>query len=177
MVRPDAQEVGLITADRIKSLLGLEPLPLEGGYYAESYRSAHIIPAETTSAGSTSPRSLATAIYYLLTPDTFSALHRLPADEVYHFYLGDPVEMLRLRPDGSSDVSRLGSNILSGMQLQMIVPAGVWQGSRLVEGGTFALLGTTMSPGFDPADYEAGDRDRLVERYPDRRRLIEALTR
>jgi predicted cupin superfamily sugar epimerase len=167
----------LITADQIRSLLDLKPLPLEGGYYAETYRSSRIVPAEMMSAESAGPRALATAIFYLLTPGTFSALHRLPADEVYHFYLGDPVEMLLLLPDGSGDVITLGPNILSNMKLQAIVPAGVWQGSRLIQGGTFALLGTTMSPGFDPADYEGGDRDDLARLYPDRRRLIEALTR
>jgi predicted cupin superfamily sugar epimerase len=169
--------VALITANQIRSLLDLKPLPLEGGHYAETYRSAHAIPAEMMPAGYGSPRALATAIYYLLTPDTFSALHRLPADEIYHFYLGDPVEMLLLLPDGSSDVITLGSNMLSDMQLQTVVPAGAWQGSRLLPGGAFALLGTTMSPGFDPDDYEGGDRAELVKRYPGRRHLIEALTR
>jgi predicted cupin superfamily sugar epimerase len=167
----------LLSVDDIKTMLKLQPLPLEGGYFAETYRSPVVIPGEVMPPGYGDARPLASAIYYLLTPDTFSALHRLPTDEIYHFYLGDPVEMLQLLPDGSSNTLKLGPNILEDMTLQTVVPADTWQGSRLLSGGAFALLGTTMSPGFDPADFEAGDREELVHRYPDRRGLIEALTR
>ena len=86
-------------------------------------------------------------------------MHRLQTDEIFHFYLGDPVEMLQLGPDDSGKVLILGTNLLRGMRPQVIVPAGVWQGSRLLPGGRFALLGTTVSPGFERADYENGQRD------------------
>lgn len=166
----------MISAEEIKSLLGLEPLPVEGGYVTETYRSTTELPVGALPEGYGGARPLATAIYYLLTPDTFSALHRLPGDEIYHFYLGDPVEMLQLFPDGSSRALILGSGIGKGIQVQTVVPAGVWQGSRLVPGGRLALLGTTMSPGFDPADYEAGKRDELIQAYPEVPELISALT-
>jgi uncharacterized protein len=104
-------------------------------------------------------------------------MHRLQSDEIFHFYFGDPVEMLQLRPDGSGKVITLGSDILSGMQPQVIVPRGVWQGATLVKGGKFALLGTTVSPGFELADYESGERDELVNAYPQFRDLIIGLTR
>jgi predicted cupin superfamily sugar epimerase len=104
-------------------------------------------------------------MYYLLTPDTFSALHRLPTDEVFHFYLGDPVEMLQLYSDGSGRVVTLGPDLGAGQQLQAIVPRGVWQGSTLRAGGAWALLGTTVAPGFDFEDYEAG-LEPLAEQYP-----------
>src|SRR5207245_2095434 len=107
------------------------------------------LPAASLPARYGTDRWAGTAIYYLLTPDTFSALHRLPTDEVYHFYLGDPVEMLQLWPDGSGRVGTLGQDVRAGQLLQVIVPRGVWQGSRLRPGGAFALLGTTMAPGFD----------------------------
>ena len=162
----------MITADKIKSLLNLKPHPEEGGYFVETYRSQQHLPE-----GSEGKRALATAIYYLLTPDTFSEMHRLPSDEVFHFYLGDPVEMLQLLPDGSGKVITLGSDILNGMHPQAIVLKEVWQGARLLPGGKFALLGTTMSPGFEFADYEAGKRDVLVELYPQFRELISILTR
>jgi predicted cupin superfamily sugar epimerase len=171
------RENRLISVEEIKSSLGLKPLPVEGGYYAETYRSTIELPVGALAQGYESARPLATAIYYLLTPETFSALHRLPADEIYHFYLGDPVEMLQLLPDGSSRTVMLGSGIGEGIQVQAVVPAHVWQGSRLVPRGRFALLGTTMSPGFDPADYEAGNRDDLLRAYPAERELITALTR
>ncbi len=167
----------MFSADDIRRILGLKPLELEGGYFAETYRSSHRLSPEVLPGGHKAPKSLSTAIYYMLTPDTFSALHRLPTDEVYHFYLGDPVEMLQLWPDGSSKVLRLGHNITHGMQLQTVVPAAVWQGSRVIAGGRFALLGTTMAPGFDPSDYEPGARDLLIDAYPDRREMILALTR
>ena len=167
----------MITVEQVKSLLKLEPLEPEGGYFAETYRSDLKVPADALPEHYGEARTLATAIYYLLTPDSFSALHRLPADEVYHFYLGDPVELVMIEPDGSSVTRILGPNILANMELQISVPRGAWQGSRLVPGGRFALLGTTMSPGFDPADYEPGRRDALIEAFPHLRDKILALTR
>jgi len=110
-------------------------------------------------------KSASTAIWYLLTPDTCSALHRLPADEVYHFYLGDPVELLLLNPEGG-EVVTVGPDLRSGQRPQVVVPAGTWQGSALAAGGAFALMGTTMAPGFDFSDYEAADRDVLSRAYP-----------
>jgi predicted cupin superfamily sugar epimerase len=157
----------MLTAEELINALGLQPLPGEGGYYRETYRS-------TESLGN---RSLATAIYYLLTPDMFSALHRLPSDEIFHFYCGDCVSLLQLHPNGNGRIVTLGPDIARDQSPQIVVPAGVWQGSRLVEGGQYALLGTTMAPGFDFADYEAGDRAELVRRYPAFRELIEQLTR
>jgi hypothetical protein len=166
-----------VDALKIMKKLNLKPLSGEGGYFSETYRSELQIPEGSLPGPTRGVRSLASAIYYLLTPDSFSALHRLPSDEVYHFYLGDPVEMLLLNPNGSSDTVVLGPNILENMRLQMAVPAGVWQGSRLLPGGKFALMGTTMAPGFDPSDFEPGGRENLSGLYPEARDLITALTR
>jgi uncharacterized protein len=88
----------MLTADELIRILQLKPLPLEGGWYRETHRSSLQLPAQVLGPHYRDARSATTAIYYLLTPDTFSALHRLPADEVFHFYLGDPVEMLQLGP-------------------------------------------------------------------------------
>lgn len=150
----------MLTAKQVQELFKLQPLQPEGGYFAETYRSP-----------------LSTAIYYMLTPDTFSAMHRLKGDETYHFYLGDPVEMLMLKPDGSAEALLLGQNVTAGMRVQHTVPGGTWQGSRLAPGGKFALMGTTMAPGFDPKDYEAGQRDPLGAQYPAYAPLIAFLTR
>jgi predicted cupin superfamily sugar epimerase len=157
------------TADEIIRLLQLQPLPHEGGWYRETYRASLQLRADALAPRYSAARSAGTAIYYLLTPDAFSALHRLPTDEVFHFYLGDPVEMLQLGPtpkDGGRIVT-LGSDILTGQQVQTVVPTGVWQGSTLRAGGAFALMGTTMAPGFDFADYEAANRDALIAAFPD----------
>ena len=119
-----------------------------------------------------------TAIVYMLTadPNSFSALHKLPSDEIWHFYLGDPVELLQLNPDGSSERIILGQDLLGGQKVQHVVPHDVWQGSRLLPGGQFAILGTTMAPGYTGEDYVGGDPDELIAAYPDREALIEQLT-
>lgn len=167
----------MLTADTVKSLLNLKALPEEGGYFRETYRSPQHLPKNALPGRYEGVKALATAIYYLLTPDTFSALHRLPADELFHFYLGDPVEMLQLLPDGSGRTITLGTDILQGMHVQALVKQGVWQGTRLLSGGQFALLGATMSPGFDSTDYEPGRREVLTEGYPEFRDLISGLIR
>ncbi len=167
----------MLTAAQIRELLKMQAHPAEGGYFAETYKSGLILPRGVLPSSFAGQRSLATAIYYLLTPETFSAMHRLRADEIYHFYLGDPAEMLQLRPDGTGEITILGQDIASGMRLQHLVPAGVWQGSRLLEGGEFALLGTTVSPGFEYEDFEAGRREHLVGLYPQYASQIVSLTR
>ncbi len=167
----------MITVDFLMAHLGLEPLPEEGGYFAETYRSSIQIPVECLPRRYTASRSCATAIYYLLTPDTFSALHRLPGDEIYHVYLGDPVDLLLLHPDETGEVLTLGQDLEAGMQLQTVVPGGAWQGSRLRDGGRYALLGTTMAPGFALEDFELGDREALRQDYPAFADWIMKLTR
>jgi predicted cupin superfamily sugar epimerase len=159
-----------MTSDEVIAFLNLQPHPVEGGFFRETYRSAGSL---KTMAGD---RSVGTAIYYLLTPKTVSALHMLPGDEVFHFYAGDPVRMLQLWPDGSTRTLVLGTDLAAGQVPQLVVPGGVWQGSVLTDGGAWALLGATMAPGFDYADYTAGDRAELTARYPAVRELIERLT-
>lgn len=157
---------GKISAQDIIELLGLEPLENEGGMVVRSYTSREEIVG----------RPSGTAIYYLLSGDAYSHLHRLNGDEVYHFYLGDPVELTELLPDGSFRQTVLGSDLLNGQQVQHTVRSGHWQGSRLLPGGSFALLGTTMWPGYDPSCYEHGERDRLIRAYPGAAAWIERLT-
>lgn len=154
-----------LTVEQVITALRLEPHPVEGGFFRETYRSIANLPADAL-PGYPGSRSVGTAIYYLLTPKTVSAMHKLPGDEVFHFYLGDPVRMLQLWPDGSTKEAILGSDILGGQQPQLVVPAGVWQGSHLEEGGSFALLGATMAPGFDYADYVQGYFAPLSEVWP-----------
>ena len=161
-----------MTADQIKSLLKLEPHPVEGGWFRRTYTSAGNVELPR------GVRAQGTAIYYLLEAGTFSEMHVLASDEIFHFYLGDPVEMLQLYEDGrSSAVFTLGPDLAAGQHVQLMVPAGVWQGTRLVEGGKVALLGCTVTPGFDFADYVGGSYAELAAKWPAEAERIRKLTR
>lgn len=166
-----------MSAPQVIKLLGLKPLRPEGGYFRETYRSRESLPARALPARYRGRRSPGTAIYFLLTPVTCSALHRVRSDEVYHFYAGDPVELLVLTPGKRGTVRVLGSDLAKGQRPQLVVPRGAWQGARLVAGGSWALLGTTVAPGFDYADFELGRRAALVRSWPAHIKLITALTR
>lgn len=166
----------MLTAQEVIRRLRLVPLTVEGGYFRETFRATLSFQPQALPAEYGGERNASTAIYYLLTPETFSAIHRVRSDEVFHFYAGDPAEMLQLRPDGESAVVVIGSDLEAGHVPQVVVPAGVWQGCRLAAGGRWALLGCTVAPGFDYADFEAARRGELVRHYPERESLITALT-
>ena len=166
----------MLTADKLIALLELEPLLVEGGHFRRTYRAAETLAGSALPARYPHAKSLASAIYYLLSGDECSALHRLLSDEIYHFYIGDPVELLLLYPGGESRLAILGPNVETGEHPQFVVPRGVWQGSRLRPGGRFALLGATMAPAWDESDFELGERDLLLQQYPDQAELIRALT-
>ena len=167
----------MITADEIINFFQMKPLPDEGGYYVETYRAKGKITKANLPSEYIGWRHFSTAILYLLTPDTFSRLHRVKSDEVFHFYLGDSVTMLQLHPDGTSKIIVLGQDILNGQCVQAVVPAGIWQGCFLNQGGKFALLGCTVSPGFEFADYESGRQNELLNKYPEQKDLVIQLTR
>jgi uncharacterized protein len=164
-----------LTAQQVITLLKLKPLEIEGGFFAETYRSREPVAAGTLPRRYQGKRAFATAIYYLLTSNSFSAIHRLHSDEIFHFYAGDPVEMFLLTPPAAQQLV-LGTDLVKGQRPQIVVPRGVWQGARLVPGGKWALLGTTVAPGFDRRDFELGNRMILLEQYPRHRALISALT-
>jgi predicted cupin superfamily sugar epimerase len=163
-------------AAQLIELLNLKKHP-EGGFFRETYRCEESVARDGLPARYSDKRSFGTCIYYLITSDTFSCMHRVSSDEIFHFYLGDPLEMLQLFPDGSSKVIKVGSNLLAGQSPQVLIGQGVWQGSRLAPGGKFALIGATVAPGFDFADYEEGSREELLKLCPDQKDLIIALTR
>ena len=157
----------MLSADEIVKILNLAPLEREGGMFRQTWRAAD----------GPDGHPLGTAIYFLLSGNAFSHLHRLPTDEVYHFYLGDAVELLLLSPEGEVKVVALGNDLAAGQVPQAVAPAGWWQGSRVRPGGQHALLGTTMAPGFIPADYEhAADVDALKAAYPNAAGAIDKIT-
>lgn len=160
-----------MTAEQIKALLKLDPHPIEGGNFRQTWAASSSIDLAR------GIRSLGTAIYYLLEQGQFSEMHMLDSDEIFHFYVGDPVEMLQLYPDGTSSVVILGHDLLAGQQVQVLVPAGVWQGTRLIDDGKLALLGCTVVPGFDYADYRSASCNELAAKWPEQEARIRLLTR
>lgn len=155
--------------EKLIEILDLRPLPQEGGYYRETYRAPLVVAGDALPDSYVGDRDASTAIYYLITAEENSALHVLPTDEVFHFYAGDAVMMLQLHPDGRSESHMLGSFLTAGERPQVVVPGGVWQGCRLTEGGSYALLGCTVAPGFDYRDFRLAtpsNIDYLVTRYP-----------
>lgn len=168
-------EVDLLSAQQVIEDLQLSPLGFEGGCFSEVYRSALVFNRVNLPSSYGGTRSACTAIYYLLEAEKRASMHRLRSDELYHFYLGDPVEILILHPDGSSERAILGSDLARGQRPFLAVPGGSWQGARLREGGNYALMGTTVSPGFEVDDFELGSADKLIEQYPAHETLIAAL--
>ena len=166
----------MLTAERLIKLYNMKPLPGEGGYYAETYRSVEKVGGSSLPDRYGSDRSFGTAIFYLLTPETRSLLHRVRSDEIFHFYLGGPVKLVLIHPSGTIKIMFLGQDIRAGQFVQAVVPAGMWQGSLLLEGGEFALMGVTVSPGFEFEDMELGKRDELLEQHPQHRDIIVSLT-
>ncbi len=165
-----------MNANDVIQLLGLEPLPEEGGFYREVYRAKGLIPQNVLKEHA-GDRNFSTAIYYLITPTEFSALHKLPQDEVFHFYLGDPVQMIQIDPDGRLKTIHLGPDIENGHMLQAVVRGHTWQGTKLYAGGQWALMGTTVAPGFDFRDFIVDSRNNLIEQYPQHKDDIIAYTR
>jgi predicted cupin superfamily sugar epimerase len=124
-------------------------------------------------------KPLGTAMIALLLPDpsSFSDMHRLPTDEIWHFYLGDPIELLLLYPDGRDELVLLGTDVLNGQRVHAVVPRGTWMGARLRPGGEYGVYGNTMAPGFVPADFEGAIPGELEARWPHRAQLITSLIR
>ena len=156
-----------MNAEEIIKILELEPLDVEGGMYKKNYFSKRVdeegIPYTQ-------------AIYYLLTEKTFSHMHRLTSEEVWHFYMGDVVEICELKQNGNFEIKKLGDDLRNGERPQQVVSEGSWQGARLVEGGKWALMGTMMCPCYSDGCYEHGYRETIVNQYPKAEKYINCLT-
>jgi uncharacterized protein len=156
--------------------LGLEAHP-EGGYYRATYQADLTIPRSALPSDFHGDRSASTAIYFLLTDREFSALHRIAADEVWHFYAGGSLVVCVIDKEGNYSELHLGTQVEAGEVFQAVVKAGCWFGARVKNQAGFALVGCTVAPGFDFADFELAERAQLIRTYPQHRRLIEELTR
>jgi hypothetical protein len=163
------------TAEELVSRLNLARHP-EGGWYRETYRSAGVISGDILPERREGERSICTAIYFLLGPGEISALHRIKSDELWHFYRGAALTVHVITPRGEYYPLRLGADIVSGEQFQAVVPAGCWFGAEVPGNGAFSLVGCTVAPGFDFADFEMGDREQLLQRFPAHAAIIRRLT-
>lgn len=160
-------------ANSIIEQLGLEPHP-ERGYYKETYRAPLTVSSDAHGAA----RAASTAIYFLITAsEPVTYLHRLKSDEIFHFYDGGPLEILRLFPDGKWDVAKLGMNLDAGERPQIVMPAGTWFGTTLAAGASHCLVGCTVAPGFEFADLELAEGPELATRYPGAADRIRTMTR
>lgn len=149
----------------------------EGGYYAETYRASETIPQQALPARFGGDRAFSTGIYFLLESHNFSAFHRIQADEMWHFYAGEALEVFVIdEKTGELTVIRLGNDPENGETFQAVVPAGAWFGSRPAASSSYALVGCTVAPGFDFADFEMAACDALTQQYPQHAALIAGLT-
>ena len=149
----------------------------EGGYFRQTYRSEVVIARDALPAGFSGARAVSTAIYFLLEGENFSAFHRLRSDEVWHFYVGEPLVVHVIDAEGKYSRILLGDDPEAGQVLQAVVRAGCWFASHVTDWKGFAVVGCTVAPGFDFKDFEMGKRNELVVRYPEYRKVIERLTR
>lgn len=158
------------SAEDLQRLWGLSTMPTENVLFSQTY----VSPESGVDGNPT-----CTAIVAMVTadPSSFSDMHRLPTDELWHFYLGDPIELLLLHPDGRDELLLLGSDVMEGQHIQSLVPRGVWMGARLRPGGEYGVYGNTMAPGFVLSDFEGIRAEELIARWPGREDLIRSLTR
>jgi uncharacterized protein len=163
------------TAEELIAQLGLVKHP-EGGWYRETYRSEEVIQGTALPNRFAGDRSVSTAIYFLLLTGDISALHRIQSDEMWHFYSGVPLTVHVITPRGEYYPLTLGSNITAGEAFQCVVPAGCWFGAE-VSGDGYALVGCTVAPGFDFADFEMGSREVLQKQFPEQTEIIKRMTK
>jgi predicted cupin superfamily sugar epimerase len=158
------------TAEELRELWQMSKLPQEDVLFTQTYESA---------GKGQDGRPVCNAMVAMFTaePGSFSDMHRLPTDELWHFYLGDPIELLLLHPDGRDELVIMGADVLNGQRVQTTVHSGTWMGARLRPGGEYGVYGNTMAPGFVPSDFEPGDAGELSRRWPHRAGLVTALTR
>jgi predicted cupin superfamily sugar epimerase len=167
--------VSLSAADYI-SALKLEPHP-EGGFYSRTYVSDEQLPAASLPARFGTDRSISTAIYFLLEGSDYSAFHRIKSDELWHFYTGGGLHIYVIHPDGSGEVLLLGNDLTNGYRFQQVVKAGCWFASKPASENSFSLVGCTVAPGFDFADFEMASKEQLLQQYPQHQQWIQELCR
>lgn len=164
-----------MNAEYLIEKLGLQKHP-EGGYYRETYRCQDLINTENSLVRYRTKRNSSTAIYYLLKGHDFSAFHRLKSDEIFHFYTGSSLTVHLINPQGEYTQKKLGSNLANDENFQIVISHGDWFASHVSQPDSYSLIGCTVSPGFDFADFELGKRDELIKLCPQHHNIISQLT-
>jgi predicted cupin superfamily sugar epimerase len=156
--------------------LQLRPHP-EGGWFRETYRAWEVVGLAALPPRFGGDRAFSTAIYFLLDGDEFSALHRIKQDEVFHFYDGSALSLHVIDPQGSYSMVTVGRDLSAGQVPQAVVKAGCLFGATVSDPSSYSLVGCTVAPGFDFADFEMPDREEICHQFPQHRQVIERLTR
>jgi len=167
-----------MTSVNLKDLIelyGLQPHP-EGGYFKETYRASETVVRTALPERFGGDRNFSTAIYFLLPEGSKSHLHRIKSDEVWHFYLGGPLTLVQISPEGKVEKIILGQDVKNGHKVQHVVPRGYWFGASPNKGARFSFVGCTVAPGFDFEDFEMGKREELLRQFPDSADVIEKFT-
>jgi predicted cupin superfamily sugar epimerase len=164
-----------VTAEEIKQMFGMQPHPT-CGFFSQSYLSEAEVAQKALPSGYDGPRALASALYFLVTPEAHMVLHRLRSDQVYHHYSGDALEVLLLQGDGRGEIVTVGSDLAAGMRPQLVVPGWTFHVSRVRPGGEYAFMGTTAWPSVESSDLEIGDPEALAAEHPALRDQIAAFT-
>lgn len=162
-------------AEEIINTLGLERHP-EGGWFRETYRATEMVPYAALPNRFSGDRSFCTAIYFLLKKGEFSVFHRIKSDELWHFHAGASMTIHVITPEGDYWALPLGVDLFAGDSFQTVVPAGCWFGAEVTGEGEFSLVGCTVAPGFDFADFEMAERESLLRQFPAHKELIQRLT-
>lgn len=146
----------------------------EGGYYREIYRSAEMFLIDPPKKNF--KRNISTSIYFLLDGSQFSKFHRLKSDELWHFYDGSSIKIYVIDEKGNLEEITIGRNSEYGEVFQTVIKKNNWFAAEVINKKSFALIGCTVSPGFDFSDFELADKEYLLENFPEHRRLIQKLT-
>ena len=165
-----------MNAEYLVHRLEMTPHP-EGGYYKETYRSKGVIPHASLDKNFTGDRHYSTAIYFLLQQGDYSAFHRIKSDECWHFYEGGTLLIHVIEKDGTYSCTKLGRQLHENELYQFVVPAGAWFASEPAPGSEFSLVGCTVAPGFDFADFEMAEKQKMVNQFPDQKLLLQRLCR
>lgn len=154
-----------MSANDVRRLLQLEP-NATCGFVRLTYVSKQVIAAGGLPAPFADGQPLGSALYFMVTPEAPVRLHRIRNDQLYHYYLGDPLELFLLQGDRSAERVIIGPDLGGGQHVQLLIPGGTFHTARLLGRGRWFLGASTEWPGVVPADVEIGDLDRLAARYP-----------